>query len=195
MSLPKMSTCIGVLKVIAILLLMLLVWLEIVPSSWQEDKQYIVNVGFQRERDQLFVNSLYTLQYRPESEKAQAISDLQTSLLAFQQEQTQIWQNPDPDVKRYLRSAQPDYLAIVAAVRVLLAHPDDPVNRSEFTIILSHHQHFFPSMNALVTLLNRDLENRITQLMDIQIALEVTCLIIILLPFRAKYMWRRRSSS
>jgi len=183
MSLPKMSTCIRILEVIAILLLMFLVWFEIVPSSSQTDERYIVNVGFQRERDQLFVNSLYTLQYRSEAEKAQALSDLQTSLLAFQQEQALVWKNPDPHVQRYMRDAQPNYLAIATAVQVLIAHPDDPVNRSELSVILLHDQHFFTSMDALVAFLKQELEVHITQLMYTKIIIESLCLLIIFLSF------------
>lgn len=182
MSMPKMSTYVRILEVLAVLLLVFLVWFEIVPSSSQEDEQYIVNVGFQRERDQLFVNSLYTLQYRSEAEKAQAISDLQSSLLAFQQEQALIWKNPDPGVQGYLHAAQPDYLAITTAVQVLIDHPDNPVNRSELAVILSHDHHFFTSIDALVTFLKQELEIRVTQLMYTKIIMEGVCLLIVLLP-------------
>ena len=157
--------------------LLILIGFEIVPISSERDtQQYIVEAGFQRGRSQQIERAAYILQYRPQSEKIQAINDLQTSLFAFQQEQALLWKNTDPDVQRSLHNTQTDYTAIVTASQAILEHPDSLI---ELDIILLHSPNFFQAVNDLVILLEQQLSNRMAQLLAIRVFLIALCMLMI----------------
>jgi hypothetical protein len=163
----------------AILLILFLLWLEIIPGGSLRDAQYNVEAGFQRERSRLFVNSAYTLRYRPVTGGVRAIRDLEIALPAFQKEQAFLWTNPDPDVQRLLSRAQPEYLSFVATVSTILARPDDVITSTEFLTVLSDDQLFFTPMNTLVTVLNQHAQEEDSQLLFAKLIVMSLCLLII----------------
>jgi hypothetical protein len=116
----------------------------------------------------------YALHYGPAAEKAQAMSILQNRIVLFQQEQAVLLTNTDPDIQRLLQAAQTDYLSIVAAVHVLLIHPDMPI---ELNIMLLHDQRFFSQMDAVVILLEQRLEARNTQLLALRVTIISICIV------------------
>jgi hypothetical protein len=181
------------LKVTVIGLLLLLIGFEMVPiNSIRDTQQYIVNAGFQRARSQMLERSAYMLQYGSAAEKAQARGTLQNLCTLFQQEQTLLLTNPDPNIQLLLQATQTDYLSIVAAVHVLIVHPDTPI---ELDILMLHDRNFFSQMNAVVTLLEQQLEERNTQLLVIRVLLIAACIVgksvIIILTIRRIRRHRR----
>jgi hypothetical protein len=174
----SLLTCL--VQMTIVLLMLLLVWFEIVPAQSERDAQSIVNAGFQRERSRLFVNSVYALCYRSHAEKAQAMSDLQITLPLFQDEQALLATNPDPAVQRLVQQARPDYLALVSAVHILIAHPNEPVNQDELAVVLFHDQRFFLPMDALTTVLQQHAERQTEQFLLVKGIIEGACVIIAL---------------
>ncbi len=170
-------TLMRIIRVAVALFLLILVGFEIVPISSERDtQQYIVEAGFQRERSQQIEQAAYILQYRPESEKMQAIDELQISLFAFQQEQALLWKNSDQNVQRSLHVIQTDYSAIVAAAQAILEHPKSLI---ELNIILLHSQRLFLAVDDLVILLEQHLTNRIAQLLVIRSIMMVICILML----------------
>ncbi|GCE14620.1 hypothetical protein [Tengunoibacter tsumagoiensis] len=168
-------------SVLALCSLLFLIWFEIVPTSSQRDEQYIVNTGFQRERERIFENSAYSLRYRSTSDNIQAISDLQTTLILFRQEQSVLFTNPDPAVQRYLQTTQADYQALVQNIQILADHPNNVVTPIQFENILLHGQRFFVPMNDLVTYLKNQQQASDEQFMLDKIIIEGSCGVLILL--------------
>jgi hypothetical protein len=169
------STVDRILKVTVVCLLLLLIGFEMVPiNSIRDTQQYIVNAGFQRARSQQLERCAYALQYGSAAEKAQAMSMLQNRIVLFQQEQALLLTNPDPDIQRLLQTAHTDYLSIVAAVHVLIAHPDTPI---ELDILLLHDRDFFSQMDAVVFLLEQHLEAQNTQLLSLRVLLMSACMV------------------
>lgn len=170
---------------IMVVLMLLLFWLESVPSAFLRDATYNVEAGFQRERSRLFVNSAYNLEYRPASEHVQAIRDLQISLPAFREEQALLWKNPDVEVQSLLHRAQPDYSFMVVTVQTILAHPTNAVSSDAFSHILSHDQSFFLPMNTLITILNQQQLKQEQFLMIMKLSIVFFCALgtLILLYF------------
>jgi hypothetical protein len=168
------STIDRMFKVTVVCLLILLLGFEIVPTnSIRDTQQSIVNAGFQRARSQRFERCAYMLSYRPQAAKVQAIKELQIVLPLFQQEQALLLSNPDPDIQFLLQTANTDYLSIVTAVQILIAHPDTPI---ELDILLSHDQNFFSKMDAVVFLLEQRLEARNEQLLSIRVLIIGGCI-------------------
>jgi hypothetical protein len=190
----RFSLCIGLVHIIIVLLMLLLLWFEIVPTRSERDTQFIVNAGFQRERSRLFVNATYALSYRPQTEKAQAISALQITLPLFQREQTLLATNPDQDVQRLVRQAQPDYLFLIGAMHRYIAHPDEPANLDEPAIIQSHDQRFFLYMDALTTVLQQHAQQQVERSLRVKGIFEGSCMLVVLcLLFSDRDSVRRRS--
>lgn len=181
-----------ILKVTVICFLLLLIGFEMVPiDSIRDTQQYIVNAGFQRARSQMLERCASVLQYGSTAEKAPAIRTLQNRIILFQQEQTLLLSNPDPDVQSLLQAAQTDYLSIVAAVHVLIAHPDTPI---ELDILMLHDRRFFSQMDAVVFLLEQHLEVRNAQLLALRVLLIAACIvgksvIIVLVIIRMRRHW------
>jgi hypothetical protein len=170
----------GLIQMIIVLLMILLIWFEIVPTKSERDAQYIVNAGFQRERSRLFVNSTYALRYRSQTEKAAAISDLQITLPAFQQEQMLLATNHDRDVQNLVRKARPDYLFLIGAVQMLIAHPNTPVTQDQLVTVFSHDQSFFLVMDTLTTVLQQHAQQQTEQFLRTKGIAEGSCMIIAL---------------
>ncbi len=174
----------SVIQVALLALLCLLIGFEVVPSSSAEETHYIVVAGFQRANSQFIERSAYALLYRPASQREQAMRDLQSTLSVFQQEQTLLWTNSNPDVQNLLQQAQSDYLSIVVATKALIASPHKRADPLNLDIILSYDRSFFSSMNVLVTVLQQQVEVQRSQLLSIRVVIGSICgMMIISLMF------------
>ena len=90
----KSLTTFLMIKCIATLLFTIaLIGFEALPMIEGSDSQYISQAALQRTRSQIFVKSVLVLLYRPNEERMSAISDLQTVLPLFEQEQAVLLQN------------------------------------------------------------------------------------------------------
>ncbi|GCE14839.1 type IV pili methyl-accepting chemotaxis transducer N-terminal domain-containing protein [Tengunoibacter tsumagoiensis] len=171
-----------------ILLLLLLIGFEWIPNLSGGDAHYINEAGLQRARSQMLASATYILAYRPLPEHAQAMHDLQTILSVFEHEQSTLQGNPASDVQDQLLQANSDYLPLVTALQDIVAHPQRAINLLEVNIIALHERGYLVSMNALVLILPRHLEERNIQLFVIQIILEILFLFMFFLAMTT-FFW------
>lgn len=167
-----------ILRVTGVLLIAILIGFEAVPITTESDTQYINQAGLQRTRSQIFTKSVYVLRYRPDVEKALAISDLQITLPLFQQEQSVLLTNTTPDVQSILQAARPDYLALVTAVQAILAHPTAP-NSIEIDIVLSHERGYLLTTSSLLSVLQRHIDEIAFQMFCIKVFIEVLLMTLV----------------
>jgi hypothetical protein len=181
LSTKRLRTLVYVIRCGSILLMLTLIGFGIIFILTGNDVGYINQAALQRTRDEIFAKSMYVLQYQPASEKEKAISDLQVSLPLFEQEQVRLMANSDANVQARLQTMGGDYLALDAAVKIIIAHPNDATNSIEINIVLSHELSYLTQINSLVSVLQQESEARTTQLGIIQITIEVVSMALIIL--------------
>lgn len=169
-------TVIHILVVAWILLLFMLVGFQALPVFSSNDAQYIDQAGLQRTRSQFFAKAALILAYRPDTEKVQAISDLQAAYPLFQQEQAVLLANSQPDVQLTLQTAKPDYLTIVAVVKAVLANSNQTIEPAQVDLILLHSRAYVIAMNNVITILQQHADTQTLQLFTIEIVIEALLL-------------------
>src|SRR5689334_10436398 len=136
----RLRLVIRVIYVAGILLLLILTGFLALPIDSREFT--LVNqVTAQRTRAEVIVKDVMTLAYRPDTEHAQAISQLQLTLPIWQQVQDALSSgtgnrslgipaNRPDDVALQIAAAQPDYKAMQVAAQTILAATmnDKPVD-------------------------------------------------------------------
>ncbi len=175
-------------RVTKILFLLLLIAFECVPGLSGGDAYYLNEAGLQRTRSQILINAAYTLQYRPASEHAHAIQDLQMVLPAFEQEEMLLQTNTASDIQDLVQQAGLDYLPLIAATQIILAHPYKMIGPQEVNILALHEHSYLVTINALVLILPRHFEDRNIQLFVIQIVIEVVFLLVFFLAM-GTFVW------
>jgi len=170
-------------------LLLTLIGFDIYPLTTGNDALIVEQQAWlQVVRDEYLAKSVLILAYRPVSSHSQAISNLQVILPGFQQTQSGLLNgdtllglpsNPSDDVKRILQQAQSDYVPLVAALKVILAHPDGPVDPTEVDIVLLHDYPYSITMAGLATLLQQQAEAVNLHLIIIKLILKTSLIAII----------------
>lgn len=145
-----------------LLLLLIDAGFQAIPLTISGDQ--ISQADLQKTRCEVIAKSALILEYRPQSEHIQAISDLQVVLPRFQQEQSTLSAYRNETIQAYLIQAQPDYQAIVKATQNILARKDKPVDMDQVSIILSHERAYTTTMNELLVYGLQRLDARTFQL-------------------------------
>ncbi|GHO99562.1 hypothetical protein KSF_096100 [Reticulibacter mediterranei] len=125
-------------------------------------------IDLQRIRSQLIAKDARILQMNPSEEKqAQAISEMQNALPGWQATQTGLRQGdrslglphsvPD-NVQLSLIQAQPDYIAMLNAVKAILANHSGPIDQVQVTTILNHERGYFLAMSQVEMLWQQQLD-------------------------------------
>lgn len=159
-----------------IAMLLLATGFEAIPLRWTfaEFKQ----AEQQEVRAEIITKDVLILAYRPASEHAQAISDLQVDLPLFEQEQVYLATIQDEQTQQYVLLARPDFLAIDQAGRAALAQKSASI---EAEILLAHDRSYVYEMNDLLSYAQSHLDARTWQLFLIEAianALILVCLLI-----------------
>lgn len=177
----------------SIFLLLALAVCEALPlTNGNNDLVVLQQATLQLARDEFLVKNVYALAYRPASARAQAIGELQIQLPAFEKTQAGLMygdpslglpDNPSSGVKTALLSANSDYLAIDAAVKVILAHPDSAPDPTQVNIVAMHERPYIAEMYPVVVLLQQEAQTRAIQLLVLKMALIGLVVIAILLKY------------
>lgn len=149
-----------VLSFASIVLIILLIAFEsLLPLV--DASSYLNQAGLQRTRSDVLALAMLTLEYRPASEHAQAISNLQVTLPIFKSEQDLLQANGNnsSDEQLLLQQMKGDYLAIVAASQSVIDNPSKPVDPTQVNIIMAHKDGYRSTMNLLQTVLIHHVEN------------------------------------
>lgn len=150
--------------VAAVLLLISLIAFQLLPLTYNES-HLIGQVALQSTRAQRMAKDALILGYRPASAHVQAISELQNSLPAWEQQQAQMQRIHNADVQTLLNQALPDYVALDTAANKLLARPDD---LTQVQIILQHERNYSLLMNQISTLIQERIQAYNLELILIQ---------------------------
>lgn len=149
---------------------------QAIPLTVSGDQ--ISQADMQKTRCEVIAKSALILEYRPQSEHVQVISDLQIVLPRFQQEQATLSASRSETIQAYLIQAQPDYLAIVKASQNILAQKDKPVDMTQVSIILAHERGYTTTMNELLVYGLQRLDARTLQVFLFECGIDALLLII-----------------
>ena len=177
-----LRTIARIVRPFGIVLLLLLVVFQFLPLIGGIDADTINAAGIQRTRAEVLAKDALILEYRPVDMHPQAISDIQTTLPLFEQEQAALSTDARPDVQIIATQEKPDYLAIDAAAHVILAKPDGPVDPIQVAIILMHDRQYVIAANSVVLILQQSAERRVWWLFGIQACID-GCVIAIGIVF------------
>lgn len=181
--------------VAGVLLLLVQAAFQSLPLFLPSDANAINNAGLQRTRSQVLVKSAFTLAYRPKQEHAQAVSDIQTVLPLWQQEQEALTQTVSIDVQPLLTDARGDYLAMLAASKVILAHSDS-VNLIQVDIMAASNRNYVRAMNQVVILLVRQADVRVRSFWFFELLIDLLIFsIAIAVFFRVEQAWKDERES
>lgn len=182
-----------VMLVFALFLLLALGIIEGLPFfSGNDDFRILQQANLQLVRDEFMVKDLLILTYRPVSSHPQAVGELQIVLPTFQQTQNGLLNgdtslglppNPSPAVRTAIGVTQSDYLSMVTAMKIILAHPDSAPDPIQVQIILQHERPYVTNMYQVVVLLTQEAEARKLQLFLVKSGLIVLVAFIVLLKY------------
>jgi hypothetical protein len=163
---------------LAMALFVFLIGFQILPLSYNESS-IIDQTDLQAMRAQRIAKDALILSYRPNGEHAQAISELQNTLPAWERQQAWLQQNVrNPDIQTLLDQAQPDYQALDTAARQLLAHPTD---QTQMVIILQHERNYSLLMNQISSLVQERAQAINSDLVIFQVAITVAIIVLVIL--------------
>ncbi len=174
----KFRRFIHLLATAGILFLFLLIGFQSVPVIGGSEALYIQQASLQGTRSQSLARAALVLEYRSASERAQAISDMQTILPLFEQEQAFLLTSRDLNVQWLLQGARPDYLALIGAVGVILAHTAGPVDPVQVNVVLAHDKLYLYTISQLMLVLQQHADAQVWQLFLIESAIELVLLVI-----------------
>ncbi len=181
---------------LTLFLLIALAGFEILPfTRGNDDLMVIQQSNFQIARDQLIAKDALLLADPKYDNHAQAIGELQIIVPQFQQIQVGLLNgdpviglpsNPPDNERIALSAAQNDYLAIVAASKAILAHPDAPTaDPVQVSIIRLHERPYLDKMVQVVALIQANAEARRLQLFLIEMGLKVGVGILVIVKYLA----------
>jgi hypothetical protein len=191
----KVRTYQRIISISMIVLLVLLVGFQLIPLTFNETS-ILSQVGQQKTRSQRIAKDVYVLAYRPEDEHAQAVSELQNTLPAWEQTQLQL-QNLriGGNISIYITQSQPDFTAEDTAARKLLAsanaYPNQKVDITQVDIIAEHERGYFLSISQFITAFDQHIQSRMQLLVYIESGIAGTILVLTIVQFvlivRQKY--------
>src|SRR5580765_2203435 len=181
------------LAMIASILLLLV--LGLFQSIWiygGSETGIMTQVGLQRTRVQALAKDVQILSYRPASEHAQAINELQNVLPRFEQTQAGLQHGDDAlqlpthvptDVAQLLIATQSDYTAIDTAVRLIIAHHDEPVDPIQRDIVLAHEHDYSTQMTLINTAWQQRIDGAFLHIFWIESGITLAALALIALSY------------
>jgi len=162
----------------AVLLLVILVGFQLLPLSYNES-DIINQTDLQAMRAQRIAKDTLILEFISDvPTRAQAVSELQNSLPAWEHEQAYLQSARNPDIQTLLDQAQPDFIATDTAARQLLAHPND---QTETVIILQHERNYSLLMNQVSSLVQERIQAFNSGLVVLQVAITVVIIVLVIL--------------
>jgi hypothetical protein len=135
----------------ALFLLLALAGTHFLPLIFNEP-DIINQTALQSTRAQRIAKDAMILTYRPSSERAQAISELQNTLPVFEAQQTKLQTLTNSDLHLLVSQSQSDYTSLVTATKILLNQPDGTTNMTQLQIILDHERTYSLLMSQLASL-------------------------------------------
>lgn len=169
----------------------LLILLGLFQSVWVlggSASSIMIQCGLQRTRMQAITKDVLILAYRPTSDRAQAISELQIALPLWEQTQRGLQMGDTvlqlpiqvPEIVQALMTAsQSDYLAIDTAARNIVAHTASPIDPIQLQIILSHEHSYAVEMTQVNNAWQLQIDGAFLHIFLIESG--ITSLVIILL--------------
>jgi hypothetical protein len=154
---------------IAMALLILLAVSQLLPLAYNVP-MLVGQSALQGTRAQRIAKDALVLEYRPASEHAQAINEIQNSLPIWEAQQSYLSTLQNSTVQTLMAQAQPDYLAIDTAARNLLAHTNDT---TQTNIIIQHERNYTLVMNQLSQLIQDRIQEFKVDVIIIQISITV----------------------
>lgn len=149
----------------AVALLVILIGFQLLPLTYNEPG-LLSQTDLQATRAQRMVKDALVLAYRPTSEHAQAVSELQNTLPAWEAQQIYLLHTfRNPDMQALMNQAQPDYMALDTAVKKLLNTPTDHL---QVEIIVDHERNYSLLMFQISNLLQSRLQSFNISLVIIQ---------------------------
>jgi len=198
MSAKTQRAYIRVVVIAIMFLLLVLIGFNIIPATASNDDLVIQqHVDLQLTLSEFLAKDVLILAYRPLQYHSQAVSELQTVLPVFQQAQGGILHgdaslglppNPPSDVQQSLLTAQPDYTAIVAAIKAILANPDGQPDPIQINIVMQHESHYTTTMYQASVLLQQHAEATKIQLIVIRCA--ITGLMVLIVGLNYAFVTR-----
>lgn len=170
---------------IMLLLLIVLGFIVLPFTGGNDDLQIISQVETQVARAEFLAKETLILAYRPATFHSEAVNGLQTTLPDFERVQTGLLKgdaalglpaNPADDVTRAILRTSNDYQAIDAALKAILARPDQPTDIVQVDIIVQHEILYGPEMYQVVLLLQQHAQSWQIQLLIIRIVIIVIAL-------------------
>jgi hypothetical protein len=177
---------------LTLFLLLALIGFEILPiTNGNDDLVVMQQANFQLARNEFIAKDALVLAYRPATYHSQAISELQVQLPVFQQVQMGLLHGDSllglpaasDGAHNALLAAQPDYLAIVAALKALVSHPDGAPDPIYVDGIMQHEGLYVAAMYQVVTLLQQDAEARKMQFFVIKMTLAGLMALAVILKY------------
>jgi len=170
-------------------LLLMLIGFDLYPVVSGNDELVIEQQAWlQVVRNEYLAKDILILAYRPATYHSQAVSDLQVILPGLQQTQTGLLKgdaslglpnNPSDEVRQILQRAQSDYVPLVAALKVILAHSDGPVDPIQLNIVMMHEYPYSVTMAQLAILIQQQAEATNLHLLIIKISIKTLLLVVI----------------
>ena len=109
--------------------------------------------------------------------KAQAISEMQNGLPAFENTQASLQQTKNTDTHFLIAQSQPDFVSIDTAARSILSHGSGNVDPLQAQIVLDHERNYSLIMTQIGTLRQSHIQSSTTILSVVQIVLSTLILI------------------
>lgn len=140
------------------------------------ESDILYQTSLQSMRAQRMSKDVLILTYRPSISTAQAISEIQNTLPVWEQEQSTLNATVGLDSRPLFVQSQPDYTSIDTALRSILAHAQQPIDRTQVQIVLDHEQHYTQTINQLSSLRQQHIQQSNILLAGVQIMLAVLVL-------------------
>lgn len=178
---------VAILTLSKLLLLCILACFLIIPlMSGNDDLVSVNQTNLQVARIEYFAQAVQTLAYRPLTFHSEAVSGMEVNLPILQQTQNGLMKgdtalglpnNPPDDVHQLLINMQPDYNAMVAALKAILANPDKPPDPIQVEIVMMHTQPYAIGLYQVVQAMTKHAEQRKILFFVIDIVLVVLVLL------------------
>lgn len=174
---------VAILTLSKLILLCILACFLIIPLMVGNDDLAILNqANLQVARVEFFAQAIQVLAYRPLTFHSEAVSGMEVNLPVLQQTQNGLLKgdtslglpsNPPDDVHQLLLNMQPDYSAVVSALKAILANPDKPPDPIQVDIVMQHTQPYAVGLYQAVLALTKHAEERKILFFVIDIVLAV----------------------
>lgn len=161
-----------------IILLILLGGFQIVWYGSGDAVVIINQIDLQRVRSERITKDAMILAYRPQSERIQALNELQVLLPLFEASQNGLrygdpslgFYLPMPDdVRLAISSSLMDYAALDTATHAILSKPNDVQNiQLQTSIVLAHHENYLQAITQVEVLSQQHITDGLFHVMLIE---------------------------